>query len=170
MFQKAVHSLLLSWISFRKMDNKINFCGGGCCGLGGNDPLKLVPDEQGCILGPIMSRSKRFKSILMPDLDSTAKSYPRNNVSNIAGWFITKFCSSQSCLPCHDVSRCIFGAETPKIDIAVAYKTWKKKKKKKKLKFSGSSHFINTSYRTTHTHTKKIIIEGGVHTVQVSQV
>ena len=56
-------------------------------------------------LGPIMSRSKRFKSILVPDLDSTAKSNPRNNVLNIAGWFITKFCSSQSCLPCHDVSR-----------------------------------------------------------------
>ena len=70
-----------------------------------------------------MSRSKRFESILVPDLDSTAKSNPRNNVLNIAGWFITKFCSSQSCLPCHDVSRNIFGAETPKIDIAVAYKT-----------------------------------------------
>ena len=74
-------------------------------------------------LGPIMSKSKRFKSILMPDLDSTSKSNPRNNVLNIAGWFITKFCPSQSCLPYRDVSRRIFGAETPKIEIAVAYKT-----------------------------------------------
>ena len=104
----------------------------------------------------------------MPDLDSTAKSNPRNNVLDIAGWFITKFCSSQSCLPCRDVSRRIFGAETRKIEIPVAYKTWKTKQNKK-LKFSGSSHFINTSYSTTQNKkTKKI--EGGVHTVQVSQV
>ena len=111
-----IHSLLLSWISFRKMDNKINFCGGGgggCCGLGGNDPLKFWSwslMNKVAFLGPIMSRSKRFKSILMPDLDSTAKSNSRNNVLNIAGWFITKFCSSQSCLPCRDVhvSRRIF--------------------------------------------------------------
>ena len=104
------------------MDNKFNFRGGGGnCGLGGNDPLKLVPDEQSCIfrVNYFISKSKRFTSILMPDLDSTAKSNFTNNVLNIVGWFITKFCPSQSCLPCRDISCRIFGAETPKIEIAV---------------------------------------------------
>ena len=55
----------------------------------------------------------------------------------------------------------IFGAETPKIEIAVQ----NMKKKKKKLEFSGSSHFINAIY-----HTKQEKIEGVVRTVQVSQV
>ena len=95
----------------------------------------------------------------MPDLDSTAKSNFRNNVLNIVGWFITKFCPSASCLPCCDILRRIFGAETPKIEIAVQNM---KKKQKQKLKFSGSLHFTNTSY-----HTKQEKIEGGVHTVQV---
>ena len=160
-----IHSLLLSWISFRKLNNKINFRGGGgAVGWEVMTPWSWSLMNKVAFLGPIMTRSKRFKSILMPDLDSAAKSNPRNNVLNIAGWFITKFCSSQSCLPCRDVSHRIFGAETPKIEIAVAYK---KTKQNKKLTFSGSSHFINTSYRTTQNKKK---IEGGVHTVQVSQV
>ena len=106
-------------------------------------------------LGPIMSRSKRFKSILMPDLDSTAKSNPRNNVLNIAGWFITKFCSSQSCLPCRDVSRRIFGAETPKIEIAVAYKTWKKNKKTKSWNFQ-DLHISSIPATVPHKTKKKL--------------
>ena len=42
-------------------------------------------------LGPIISKSKRFTSFLMPDLDSTAKSNPKNNSLNLVGGFITKF-------------------------------------------------------------------------------
>ena len=106
-----------------------------------------------------MSRSKRFKSILMPDLDSTAKSNPKNNVLNIGGWFITKFCSSQSCLPCHDVSHRIFGAETPKIEIAVAYKTYEKTKQNKTKSWSFQDLHISSIPATvphTHTHKKKL--------------
>ena len=124
-------------------------------------PWSLSLMNKVAFLRPIMSRSKRFKSILMPDLDSTAKSNPRNNVLNIAGWFITKFCPSQSCLSCHNVSCHIFGAETPKIEIAVSYKHEKNKKQNKKLKFSGSSHFYESIPATvphthTHTHTQKL--------------
>ena len=130
-----IHSLLLSWISFRKMDSRINFCGGGgAVGWEVMIPWSWSLMNKVAFLGPIMSRSKRFKSILMPDLGSTAKSYRRNNVLNIARWFITKFCSCQSCLPCRDVLR-IFGAETPEIEIAVnvACKTWKINKTKQKV-------------------------------------
>jgi hypothetical protein len=35
--------------------------------------------------GPIIFKSKGFTSFLMPDLNSAAKSNPRNNVLNLVG-------------------------------------------------------------------------------------
>ena len=100
-------------------------------------------------LGSIISKSKRFTSILIPDFDSTAKSYFRNNVLNIVRWFITKFCPSQSCLPCHNLSRHIFGAVTPKIEIAVQNMK-KTKTKNKKTKVEIVRIFTFHQYQLPH--------------------
>ena len=66
----------------------------------------------------------------MPDLDSTAKSNFRNNVLNIVGWFITNFAPLKVVF--HGVTyHRFFGAETPRIEIAVQSMNKKKKNNKK---------------------------------------
>ena len=40
-------------------------------------------------LGPIVSKSERFTSFSMPDLESKARNYPRNNVLNLVGGGLT---------------------------------------------------------------------------------
>ena len=73
-------------------------------------------------LGPIISKSNRFTSFSMPDLDYTAKN--NSKISNlnlwIAGVLSLNFCPSQSLLRLKSSSMLQFGADpvSPKIEIA----------------------------------------------------
>ena len=51
-------------------------------------------------LGPIISKSNRFTSLSMPDLDSTAKNNSKISDLNLVGVLSLNFCPSQSLLLC----------------------------------------------------------------------
>ena len=109
-------------------------------------------------LGPIISKSNRFTSFLMPDLDSTAKNNSKISDLNLVGVLSLNFCPSQSLLPCCNL---VLTWYPPKIEIA---KRQKIVSSTSKLKLSRSSYFIKNSYHTKQEENLRMC------TAQVSQV
>ena len=86
----------------------------------------------------------------MPDLDLTAKSNFTNNVLNIVGWFITNFTPLKVVFYVVTYHR-IFGAETPKIEIAV-----QNMKKKKTRSWNFQDLYISSTPELPHKTRKKL--------------